>query len=133
MLKLTRETWTSIDLASNYHRAMAKRPRQPVVRIEESITRRYILCLECGRSCKLLKRHLRESHRLTPEEYRKRWGLHLDYPFVSAAYSDRRSVIARMIGFSQGKKARPAGRRLGGERSDDLAKRGGDPGSPTTG
>ena len=38
---------------------------------------------------------------LTPEAYKAKWGLPVDYPLVSAAYSARRSTISRQIGQDQ--------------------------------
>ena len=31
----------------------------------------------------MLKRHLTTDHKLTPAEYRQRWGLPLSYPMVA--------------------------------------------------
>jgi hypothetical protein len=37
---------------------------------------------------KMLRRHLRRVHGLTPEQYRARWGLPHDYPMVAPGYAD---------------------------------------------
>jgi predicted transcriptional regulator len=47
-----------------------------------------------GRAYKTLKRHL-TKHGLTPDSYRARFGLPSDYPVVAAAYSERRSNLAK--------------------------------------
>ena len=49
------------------------KPRQkPAVTIKKSITAEYLICLEDGKKLKMLKRHLRTSYGLTPEEYRSK-------------------------------------------------------------
>ncbi len=73
----------------------------PAVPIEESVTDSQIFCLECGKGFKTLKRHLSNSHGLTPEAYRKKWGLPKDYPLVAPNYSARRSVTAKQIGLGR--------------------------------
>ncbi|EAU45397.1 MucR family transcriptional regulator [Salipiger bermudensis] len=55
-----------------------------------------LLCLETGQRRPLLRRHLRETLGMTPEEYRKKWGLPDDYPMVSAAYAARRDAAKSM-------------------------------------
>ncbi len=77
--------------------AAAERP-QPAVSIRRSITPDYIVCLEDGKKLKMLKRHLKTSYNLTPEEYRERWGLPADYPMVAPNYAAQRSALAKKIG-----------------------------------
>ena len=57
-----------------------------------------IVCLECGAGFKMLKRHLRTEHHLTPEGYRERWGLPRAYPMTAPDYIEVRSGIAKRIG-----------------------------------
>ncbi len=57
----------------------ASRPK-PAVPIKQSVTPDYIICLEDGKKQKMLKRHLKTAHGITPDDYRKRWGLPSDYP-----------------------------------------------------
>ena len=38
----------------------------------------------------MLKRYLRSRYNLSPEEYRRRWGLPAEYPMVAPAYAERR-------------------------------------------
>ena len=47
---------------------------KPAVPIKSSVKPGYIICLEDGKKCKSLKRHLRSAFNLSPEEYRKRSG-----------------------------------------------------------
>jgi predicted transcriptional regulator len=70
----------------------------PAVPINESVTKEYIVCLEDGKKLKMLKGYLRRSFNLTPEQYRKRWGLPADYPMVAPDHALRRSLIAKKFG-----------------------------------
>jgi predicted transcriptional regulator len=75
---------------------------KPAVPIKKSITPEYIVCLEDGRKLKMLKRHLRSTYNMTPDEYRKRWGLPADYPMVASKYAAQRSDFAKKIGLGKG-------------------------------
>ena len=35
---------------------------------------------------------------MTPDEYRKKWGLSYDYPMVAPAYAAKRSELAKSMG-----------------------------------
>ncbi len=87
--------------------------QRPAVTIGRSVQRSRIVCLEDGKAFKALKRHLRTAHRLTPEEYRSKWGLQNDYPMVAPDYSVKRSELARKMGLGQkaGTAAGPAGKK----------------------
>ncbi len=78
----------------------AERP-QPAVSIKKSVTPDYIVCLEDGKKLKMLKRHLMTSYGMTPEEYRERWGLPLDYPMTAPNYAKQRSRLAKKIGLGK--------------------------------
>jgi predicted transcriptional regulator len=71
---------------------------QPAVPIKKSITPGYLICLEDGKKLKMLKRHLKTSYNLSPEQYRERWGLPADYPMVAPDYAKHRSSLAKKIG-----------------------------------
>lgn len=73
----------------------------PAVPIKKSIKLETITCLECGLEFKSMKKHLRASHNLSPEEYRQRWGLPFDYPMVASAYAERRSALAKKLGLGR--------------------------------
>ncbi len=77
--------------------ASPERPR-PAVPVKRSVTPDYIVCLEDGKKLKMLKRHLKTSYNLTPNEYRERWGLPADYPMVAPNYAAQRSALAKKIG-----------------------------------
>jgi predicted transcriptional regulator len=71
---------------------------QPVVPVKKSVFADHIVCLEDGKKLKMLKRHLKTSYNMTPEQYRERWGLAPDYPMVAPAYAKHRSSLAKKIG-----------------------------------
>ena len=87
--------------------AQPERPK-PAVSVKKSITPDYIVCLEDGKKLKMLKRHLKTSYNMSPEEYRERWGLSADYPMVAPNYAKHRSSLAKKIGL--GTKPRIGGR-----------------------
>ena len=83
----------------------AQQRPSPAVPIKKSVTADYIVCLEDGKKLKMLKRHLKTSYDLTPEQYRERWGLAGDYPMVAPNYAKKRSQLAKKIGLGKrGKK-----------------------------
>ncbi|MDH3596072.1 MAG: MucR family transcriptional regulator [Rhodospirillales bacterium] len=74
---------------------------KPAVIVGRSVTRNRIVCLEDGKTFKVLKRHLRTAHDLTPDEYRTKWGLRDSYPMVAPGYSVKRSELAKKMEFGQ--------------------------------
>ena len=79
---------------------IAERPK-PAAPINKSVQHDFIICLEDGKKLKMLKRYLRSTYDLSPDEYRKRWGLPLDYPMVAPAYAARRSEFAKKSGLGK--------------------------------
>ncbi len=73
----------------------------PAVPIKQSVKPDYIICLEDGAEHKMLKRHIRTAHGMTPDDYRKRWGLPRDYPMVAPNYAKQRSKLAKKIGLGR--------------------------------
>lgn len=73
----------------------------PAVPVKDSVQDGYIVCLDDGMRFCMLKRHLWEKYRLTPEEYRLKWGLPHDYPMVAPSYSRRKGEIARKLNFGR--------------------------------
>jgi len=109
-------TITTTDLAnliSDVHQALTKivntenkqisEPPKSAVPIRKSITPDYLICLEDGQKFKSLKRHLRSRYDLSPEEYRAKWQLPLDYPMVAPNYAAARSQLAVKMGLGQKK------------------------------
>ena len=83
----------------------------PAVPIKKSVRKATIVCLECGQSGKMLKRHLSTAHGLGVNEYRERWKLPADYPLVAPNYAAARSELAKKIGL--GRMRRKRGRKKG--------------------
>ena len=85
-------------------------PLKPAVPPRRSITPDYLICLEDGKRLKMLKRHLRTTYNMSPDEYRARWGLAPDYPMVAPNYAAQRSEFAKKIGLGR-ETGRQSGRR----------------------
>jgi predicted transcriptional regulator len=83
--------------------------QKPAVPVGRSVNQDYIVCLEDGKRLKMLKRYLRSRYNLTPDEYRRKWGLPPDYPMVAPAYASRRSEFAKQIGLGRGVRRQRAG------------------------
>ena len=96
------------DLIFTVHRSLLALDQKapPQVRratdsqIRASIRPDALVSFEDGKLYKTLRRHL-TLRGLTPEAYKAKWGLPVDYPLVSAVYSARRSDISRQIGLNQ--------------------------------
>ena len=87
-------------------------PLKPALPIRKSVTPDYIVCLEDGKKLKMLKRHLRTTYNLTPEDYRARWNLPADYPMVAPNYAARRSEFAKKIGLGRKMGEQPKKKRV---------------------
>src|SRR4029078_5432851 len=74
---------------------------KPAVPVKRSINPDFIICLEDGKKCKSLKRHLRTQYAMTPEQYRERWGLAGDYPMVAPNYAAPPPQLAKQRGLGQ--------------------------------
>ena len=73
----------------------------PAVPVKKSITADHLVCLEDGKKLTMLRRHLKTSYNLTPEQYREKWSLPRDYPMVAPNYAARRSYLAKQIGLGR--------------------------------
>ncbi|HKR24715.1 MAG TPA: MucR family transcriptional regulator, partial [Allosphingosinicella sp.] len=67
------------------------------VQIRKSVTHDAIISFEDNRRYKMLRRHL-ASRGMSPDEYRRKWGLPSDYPMVAPGYSETRSNLAKERG-----------------------------------
>jgi predicted transcriptional regulator len=85
--------------------------QKPAIPVKRSITPEYIVCLEDGKKLKMLKRYLRSNFKLSPEEYRAKWGLPADYPMVAPNYAAQRSEFAKKIGLGRTSPATKSRRR----------------------
>ena len=90
---------------TNLTRPAAVAPAQkqkPAVPVSRSVQPDFLVCLEDGTKLKMLKRYLRSRYDLSPEDYRRKWGLDPDYPMVAPNYAERRSQFAKQIGLGRG-------------------------------
>jgi predicted transcriptional regulator len=104
---------TSLDAPTA--EAAPERPVPPVS-IKKSITPDYLISLEDGRHYKSLKRHL-SGRGLSPEQYRKKWGLPADYPMVAASYAKQRSDLAKALGLGRLRSKPAPAQKRGGRRN----------------
>jgi predicted transcriptional regulator len=97
-------------LASLGASAGAEAPKQePAVSIRASVKPDHIISLESGKKMKMLKRYLMTNYGMTPDDYRRKWGLPKDYPMVAPNYAQQRKELAVKIGLGRGKRtAAPA-------------------------
>ena len=79
----------------------APAPLMPAVPIRRSVFPDHIVCLEDGKKLKMLKRHLRGTYGMTPDQYREKWGLPADYPMVAPNYASLRSSLAKQLGLGR--------------------------------
>lgn len=93
--------YSSLTGLNSQPREMPSEPLKPAVPIRKSVTPEYIICLEDGKKLKMLKRHLRSTYNMSPDEYRARWGLPADYPMVAPNYAAQRSEFAKRIGLGR--------------------------------
>ncbi len=98
MIKSVHATLGGLSGADGYDMVTSQKPAIPV---KKSITPDYLICLEDGKKLKMLKRYLRSRFKLTPDQYRAKWGLPADYPMVAANYAAKRSEFAKKIGLGR--------------------------------
>jgi len=97
---------------SNVGKPPSEAPRgEPAVPVKKSITPDYLISLFDGKKYKSLKRHLRTSHNMTPQEYRAFWNLSPDYPMVAPNYARARSELAKTMGLGLQRRKEPAKKR----------------------
>jgi len=84
---------------------------KPAVPIRTSIKPDYIVSLESGKKMKMLKRYLHTHYGMTPDDYRKKWGLAADYPMVAPNYAEQRKALAVKIGLGRKPTKAPAAKR----------------------
>jgi predicted transcriptional regulator len=84
------------------------------VAVKKSVFADHILCLDCGQSLKMLKRHIRTDHQMTPDQYRAKWELPPSYSMVAADYAAKRSKLAKDSGLGRMGEALPPPKRKAG-------------------
>jgi predicted transcriptional regulator len=101
---LIKDVYTALTIVSGS--ASKEDAKQPAVNTKKSVTNDSIICLEDGKKFKSLRRHLAAVYNMTPDEYRVKWSLPLDYPMVSPNYSAARSALAKKSGLGNAAKNR---------------------------
>jgi len=101
--------YASLRALDTSRSAPLERALRPAIPVRKSITPDYLICLEDGKKLKMLKRHLRSTYNLTPDEYRTKWGLPPDYPMVAPNYAEQRSAFAKRIGLGRSRAGRRGG------------------------
>lgn len=76
-------------------------PQEPAANLRRLVTTGAIVCAECGKRFKSIKRHLTTAHGLTPPAYLAKWGLKRDHPMVAPDYAASRSELAKSIGLGR--------------------------------
>ena len=96
----------------------------PAVSVRKSLASRdHIISMIDGKPYKSLRRHL-SRHGLTPDQYRRRYGLKPDYPMVAPSYSEARREMAKKIGLGQKRRSGKGGAAAnGGEGSRSTRRR----------
>jgi predicted transcriptional regulator len=94
-------------VANGAGQQVAEEPKAPSVPIKKSVQPDYIVCLDDGKRFKSLKRHLRTTYNLTPEQYRAKWGLPASYPMVAPNYAAARSELAKSMGLGARRRKTP--------------------------
>lgn len=105
--EIIQTVFNSLNSLENGSQEVKSEAPRPAVPVRKSVTPDYIVCLEDGKKLKMLKRHLRTTYNLTPDEYRMKWGLPADYPMVAPNYAAQRSDFAKKIGLGR-KSTEPA-------------------------
>jgi predicted transcriptional regulator len=97
---------SALKRVSGGQAAAPAEPPKPAVPVKRSIHPDHIVCLEDGLKFKSLKRHLRTRYNMTPDQYREKWALPLDYPMVAPNYAAARSQLAKQMGLGQQRRRR---------------------------
>jgi predicted transcriptional regulator len=96
-------------LISTVHRALSGLGKStptpealvPAVSIRRSVQRDSVVCLDCGYSARMLRRHIRTAHGLEPAAYRARWKLSASHPLTAPSYAEQRSAVAKRLGLGR--------------------------------
>jgi predicted transcriptional regulator len=101
---LLNSVYAALTKTAQEQQEEAKVELMPAISVRKSVTPDYIICLEDGKKFKSLKRHLRTTYDMTPEQYRAKWSLPADYPMVAPNYAKARSELAKTMGLGQQRK-----------------------------
>ena len=78
---------------------------------KRSIQKERVVCLECGNRLILLSNRHLALHRLTPREYKHKWGLALGTALSARTLTARRRKLAKQMGMGEGLVAWREGRK----------------------
>lgn len=99
---LMRQVYQTLEsLSGEESGARAAVAREPAVPVKQSVMPDYIVCLEDGKKMKMLKRYLKTTYDMTPEQYRAKWNLPHDYPMTAPNYAKKRSSLAKASGLGR--------------------------------
>ncbi len=68
---------------------------------QASIQRNQVVCLECGKSFKLLSNRHLALHGLTPREYKQKHGIRMTQALSARTLSQRRRRLAKELGMGK--------------------------------
>jgi predicted transcriptional regulator len=91
---------TTATTAGSGEPASPEQTKVTAPQIRKSITPDFLISFEDGKRYKTLRRHL-TLRGLTPQAYRDKWGLPIDYPMVAPSYAKQRSELAKALGLGQ--------------------------------
>ena len=114
---LIRTTYAALSVTASPISAQPSERPVPAVSVRKSVTPTAVICLDCGKACKMLRRHLGSTHGLSVDNYRTRWNLPADYPVVAPDYAAQRSEMAIKVGLGLSRKSKQVG------KSPDLSGR----------
>ena len=86
---------------------------EPPVKPRNSVRKNDVVCLECGKTYKTLKRHLRTEHGMEESDYKARWELPAKMKLVAKSYSEQRSQMAKNLGLGEKASGKARGRKKG--------------------
>jgi predicted transcriptional regulator len=91
------ETLQQVQQADNGAEHDETVPRDP----QSSIQRNQVICLECGKSFKLLSNRHLALHNLTPREYKQKHGIRMTQALSARTLSARRRKLAKELGMGK--------------------------------
>lgn len=83
----------------------------PAVPIKASVKPDYIVCLEDGKRMKMLRRYLTTHYNMTPDDYRRKWGLSPSYPMTAPNYTAQRRALALASGLGGKRRKKTAAKK----------------------
>ena len=96
-LRRTFQTLKDIQQLGNGSEFEEGLPQDP----QASIQRNQVLCLECGKSFKLLSNRHLALHGLTPREYKQKHGIRMTQALSARTLSARRRKLAKDLGMGK--------------------------------